>query len=1698
MYSPGGTDPTANLDNNTGLFTTENDGSELSQDNVATVRGTYTGPVAPGFDPVNDTTDDDVESVAVEDLAIQKSAAVPDPVVQGSIVIYSLRVRTSEYRRITGAIITDTLSDAQCPLLTGGADPEATPQTGECAVSGNDPSFTLAPGPDVVENADGSYTITIDSTNDAQLATIDPSSDFTLTFSALIRESYQEDFVDDAPFNGADRASNTVSIVGTTNLVAGIPDNPAIDSPTLIQDDGSASFGAGVADIDKAISLPVAPGGTLDCLTATYVRTNPATVTTPAPEPYAYRIGDRVCFRLGVDFDSNLNYRNARVDDFLPEGTEFEQVWVTAGATSEDADDASTADPSDTAKTGATANNEVVIDSIEVVSDPAGDLVTYRLGETDPDTVGGPYEDDLFVDNAGVRFEVIISAVVTEDPADRTEADIVANLQKFTSSNLTNDSISLRDQADFQIVQPNLGVTKDVDPTVSGEGIPVDYTLEITNDFSDSGNGATYNAEYATALNMSAWDLLPPGVDCVDIGALTLGVPGSVTCTDDLVTGRDGLEITVDRLEPQATAEVTYTFTPPVGTPAGASLTNDFGIRNYEGTPTNDGDADNDPLFVPSSNIDPTLEASANMPPAEAQATITTPDPVVVKEQQSSITDPGNISNGALSIDPDEATIGETVQYRTFTEVAESVTLYNASFGDTLPAGMSIVSIDSVRLIDDGVLPGTDLSSGGGGFTFTSDASSWLLTFPSQYDNLSGTGTDEFVIVYTAIVDGASVTTGDDLDNISQLSFDDAPALGDTVTVDSNETTVNVVEPAPAVSKSNNATDPASPGAEITYTVTVTNSSATDVSSAYDVVIVDTVPNGITPFSAPAGAILTADGTVAGPSGSVGQWDESERTITWTSAAPNTALAQVDPGGSVTLDYAAVLTIPAVADLPLTNNVALSATSTPGTNGAERTTYADTSDSTVTPPTATIAKTNDPATQTSYAVGEIVDFELTVTLPAGTVGFDTTVFDQLPDELTFDSFGTVTFSGPECQVFDPGTGTATGAYADGDVTKYGPGVGGDPQRIAWFFNEIAADPLAALADCVITLPYSVHVDADGTDGDAFNNSADLRWNAADTFGPSPASLPADYDDPDDTDWDRSAGPAEVTLDVDEPQLEVDIDTRTPASGLAGFTNDQTPGNDTATFDDADGTPTDGGDIAPGEALTQRVTVTNSGTADAFDTTVVVTVGVGVTPVDSTSGLPLAADGPFDGPNGEVGVWNSTARTITYLPADNPDLAGPIAPAGTATLEYETVLDDSDTLADQQDITDSVDIPTYFGVPTAERGQPDVPTYGNDGTATRGAVDTDATTIEVHFPELSVVKTALDDASDARLDTPFDYRFVITSTDTVATAFDVDATDTLPAGWNYVAGSAVVTSPGNAGVNIEPTGTPGGPLAWTDLDTLAPGETITIVYQTEPDSAVLAPDKATGIANTGPVVHTNTVDVAGDDASGSPTFDGGAPIGASDDQDVFIRQIDLSVTKAIAAPLPPAIVYFGGFVEYEITVSNAGPDDATGVEVTDDNLANTGLPTDTILFVGVVSADRGTYDGATGVWTVGDVAAGETLSLVVRTQMNTVDPPAPAVNEVEVSAAGQFDVDSDPGNLVSGSPTEDDEAGVSISPLPTTLGNFVWLDLDGDGVQDVDEPGIPGVDLVLTWTEPGGQARQVTVTTDAVGAYNVDPRSMTRS
>ncbi|MCP5098321.1 MAG: hypothetical protein GY943_22460, partial [Chloroflexi bacterium] len=55
--------------------------------------------------------------------------------------------------------------------------------------------------------------------------------------------------------------------------------------------------------------------------------------------------------------------------------------------------------------------------------------------------------------------------------------------------------------------------------------------------------------------------------------------------------------------------------------------------------------------------------------------------------------------------------------------------------------------------------------------------------------------------------------------------------------------------------------------------------------------------------------------------------------------------------------------------------------------------------------------------------------------------------------------------------------------------------------------------------------------------------------------------------------------------------------------------------------------------------------------------------------------------------------------------------------------------------------------------------------------------------------------------------------------------------------------------------------------------------------------------------------------------------------------------------------------------------------------------------------------------------------------------------------------------------------------------PAAVGNKVWFDTNGDGLQDVGEPGLPGVDVVLTIDYPNMTSATVRTVTDGSGAYS---------
>jgi uncharacterized repeat protein (TIGR01451 family) len=193
--------------------------------------------------------------------------------------------------------------------------------------------------------------------------------------------------------------------------------------------------------------------------------------------------------------------------------------------------------------------------------------------------------------------------------------------------------------------------------------------------------------------------------------------------------------------------------------------------------------------------------------------------------------------------------------------------------------------------------------------------------------------------------------------------------------------------------------------------------------------------------------------------------------------------------------------------------------------------------------------------------------------------------------------------------------------------------------------------------------------------------------------------------------------------------------------------------------------------------------------------------------------------------------------------------------------------------------------------------------------------------------------------------------------------------------------------------------------------LAPGESFTCVF----DRTV------SGSAGTS---HTNTVTVEGYDTHETP-------LSGSDSATVYFTgappsspTVDLSLVKTdVADP-----VLLGGNITYHVNVSNAGPDAATGVVVTDT------LPADTT-FVSA-SATQGTCSETAGTLTcgLGTLGAGATATITV-----TVTPQKAGIVHNGAVVVGD-QTDTNPGNNADDESTEvDDVSPTSVVNTTATVG-----------------------------------------------------------
>jgi len=190
-----------------------------------------------------------------------------------------------------------------------------------------------------------------------------------------------------------------------------------------------------------------------------------------------------------------------------------------------------------------------------------------------------------------------------------------------------------------------------------------------------------------------------------------------------------------------------------------------------------------------------------------------------------------------------------------------------------------------------------------------------------------------------------------------------------------------------------------------------------------------------------------------------------------------------------------------------------------------------------------------------------------------------------------------------------------------------------------------------------------------------------------------------------------------------------------------------------------------------------------------------------------------------------------------------------------------------------------------------------------------------------------------------------------------------------------------------------------------------------------------------ICNSAEVATANQPDVDSE-PDNEPDFENDND--TEDDQDKVVIggiQSDLELYKTVDAEC----VNVGEEVTFTVTVENNGGADATGVQAMDQ------LPA-CLEFVSA-NTSVGTYADGSGIWNIGEIAAGEVETLTITAIVLQVEG---CTNAAQIIASDQPDPDSDPNN---GEPAEDDQDAVTVE------GKAIDLELDklcSDGAVNVGE------------------------------------------
>lgn len=770
-------------------------------------------------------------------------------------------------------------------------------------------------------------------------------------------------------------------------------------------------------------------------------------------------IGEVVRFKVSVRL-AESTIPNFQIRDNIPAGMQFLNdgtATITfiadAGITS------STVTPGllpDTAiSTSASVNEDTYVDGTDVYF-KLGNLVNT--------------DRDANLEYAEIEFNVLVLNVIGNQ-AFNNATGASSSTQIDNTFDVFVNGVDLNDTsttASVIVAEPRLTIdkTNTTGSAIVDAGDSVQYTLVITNTVTGDNAAMAYDINVVDVLDAN----LILANENTDITVTFSGTASAVnvSASNDGGGGDDKIDLTIASLEPGETATIVIDLKLADTAVVALVVDNESTVTytSLPGASTNERNG--------SGGTNDYTDTSSTV-----QFTLT--DPAISKSITGTSAAHTDLSIGDPAV-PD-LVIGETV---TFTIVATLPEGFAApvTITDNLPLAPGrlsvvshcVVSMGSNLTSSLGAIPTCPTSYGTASDT-VADANNYNDQVVFAFGNVQNApdgvsdAKDQIIIEIVALVlDHVDNQTPDTLTNTATV---DAGSASETATAD-----VEIVESTLTIDKTFTVVSPASGtailGSTIEYTLDLTNPSASSSATAFDIVLSDTIPTGMTYVAssgtAPAGWTLD---------------DSAAPVLTWTSnAGTGVAVdaATISFKYQATIDTPGMATMPSPADL-LTNAVSVTWTSLDGASTDERTgadgaggaldDYAtsDSVDVTVENIDLRIVKDDRSA---AVSAGDTMIYDLDV-YNDGNIDADLVVITEtVPTNTTFDLAGSTASWVVQSTGFN-----AVGGEAAGTVLEYAVGTlnGGASTQVQ--FAVIIDNPLPA---GVTTITNTASVADDGTNG----------------------------------------------------------------------------------------------------------------------------------------------------------------------------------------------------------------------------------------------------------------------------------------------------------------------------------------------------------------------------------------------------------------------------------------------------------------------------------------------------------------------------------------------------------------------------------------------------------------------------------------